>query len=137
MAARKITKWSSAAKVEIHRSCPFNFYNGPLERGVNYFVLALEQLGATTEYSREGHPNGFYIIFNAPQTIAEAVRRCGFFSVELEGEERWSLRINRAITEPERQSILSYAALAWTKTFGPILYSKERKYARTAERVPE
>src|SRR4051812_18125423 len=35
----------------------------PLEAGVNFFVLMLEQLGATTRFSCEGHPDGFYVVF--------------------------------------------------------------------------
>lgn len=56
-----------------------------LERDVNFFVLALEQLGARTLSSCAGHPFGFYIYFNASYRLAKQIRRCGYFNVELAG----------------------------------------------------
>jgi hypothetical protein len=132
---REIKSWAEAARLKLYRDSPCKTYTGLIESGVNYFVLALEQLGAVTQYSCEGHPNNFYILFSAPQEIAEDIRACGFFVVELEGPDTWSIRINRDIAESERKDILRFAAQAWTKKFGPLVYSQERKHAPLAELV--
>lgn len=136
MKQREIKTWAQAKRLRLHRTSPCGLYTGCIEPGVNYFVLALEQLGASTEYSCEGHPNSFYVVFESTQQTAERIRSCGFFAVELEGENRWSLRINRDIDDTERQLILQYAAKAWTKRFGPIIYSKEYSHAPLRVVVP-
>lgn len=80
----------------------------------------LEQLGARTAYSCEGHPNSFYVAFEAPMRVAEKILACGYFTVELEGHNHWSLRINRPVDERERLSILRGAAAAWEQKLGPL-----------------
>jgi hypothetical protein len=132
---REIKSWVAAARLKLYRDSPCGTYTGLIESGVNYFVLALEQLGAVTQYSCEGHPNNFYLMFSAPQNVAEEIKACGFFVIELEGSDTWSLRINRDITESERKAILRFAAQEWTKKFGPVVYSQERKYAPLSELV--
>lgn len=100
-----------------------------LEDGVNFFVAMLEKLGAKTEFSCEGHPTGFYIVFYAPVALAQKLVHCGFFNVELERygtmagvnkkHKRWSLRLGPHIcTEGDRQTVLSFAANAWVRSFG-------------------
>lgn len=132
---RTIKSWAQANRLTLHRTSPCGTYSGVIDRGVNYFVLALEQLGAQPEYSCEGHPNSFYVLFSAPQSVAEAIRARGFFAVELEGEDRWSIRISRNVTEDDRRQILKHAARVWTTYFGPIHYSQERKHAQFSELV--
>lgn len=44
-----------------------------LEPGVNFFVEWLEAEGATTYYSCEGHPNGFYLVFSADVRLARSI----------------------------------------------------------------
>jgi hypothetical protein len=86
----------------------------------------LEQIGASPQYSCEGHPDGFYVLFSAPIDIAVDVRNCGYFNVELEGEAHscehlWSIRLNHEkLTDNERQNILRWAANKWASKFGPI-----------------
>lgn len=126
---RLITTWRQAAKLKIHRTDSSQIYRGLIDPGVNYFVLMLEQLGARTEYSCEGHPNNFYVLFNAPYSVALAVANAGYFTVEIEDRGQWSMRMRPVETDEERCRILKYAADAWTKTFGPIYYTPERKYA--------
>ncbi|NDC55271.1 MAG: hypothetical protein EBZ69_00290 [Alphaproteobacteria bacterium] len=111
-----------------------------LEPGVKFFILMLEKLGAVTEWSCEGRPQGFYIVFSAPLDVAKKIHRCGFFSVELEGgttngQTRWSLRAHHVHDEQERQMVLRWAATAWANTFGPLtVYSdkpvKKKKHAQ-------
>lgn len=105
-----------------------------LEPGVNYFVAMLEQLGCYTEWSCEGHPKGFYIVFVASYELALSIKGCGFFSVEIEGECRWSLRRHGADnlrqTEEQKTQALEWAAKAWEKSLGPLKPSKVLKWPR-------
>jgi hypothetical protein len=138
--ARKITTWNAARKLKIYRRDPFGFYAGALEPGVNFFVLMLEQLGAITEFSCEGHPTNFYVVFSAAPDIAYAIRRCGFFNVEVEGENRWSIRMygNAPTTLKQRDNVLKLAAISWVRTFGPLLYLKEHSgYPEGNSAVPQ
>ena len=119
-----IKTWNDAKKVVVRRVDLFG-QQCELERGVNFFVLMLEKLGAVTEWSCEGHPSGFYIVFNAPLAVAQKIHSCGFFTVELEGgiterNPRWSIRASRVDTERERRMVLRWAADSWFKTFGSI-----------------
>lgn len=120
---REINTWRQAAALKLYReSYMFNQMEA-LDPGVNFFVLMLEKLGAKTAFSCEGHPNNFYVTFFAPMSVAHSILRCGFFSVELEGSNYWSIRINRSINEQERIKVLTWAAEAWKKEFGPITYA--------------
>lgn len=97
-------------------------------------MLMLEQLGATTHYSCEGHPNSFYVEFKAPMALAERIVKCGYLIVELEGNNLWSLRINRSIDELERQEVLRGAAAAWDRFLGPLECLARPTKARTKHR---
>jgi hypothetical protein len=96
-----------------------------LDPGVNYFVLMLEQLGAVTHYSCEGHPSfnkpgSFYVLFTAPMSLALKLQACGFFNVELEGKNRWSIR--RTFDDIiQKEGCLRFAALQWRDHFGRII----------------
>lgn len=120
--------WDYAAKLRIYRSSPCGTYSGLLEPGVNFFVLMLEQLGARTEYSCEGHPDGFYVVFAAAMPIARKIHACGYFNVEIERNGRWSLRLRNGIDEHERQLILRGAANNWEKNLGCL----DRRRAKQA-----
>lgn len=96
-----------------------------LDQGVNYFVLMLEQLGAVTHFSCEGHPSfnqpgSFYVLFTAPMSLALKLQACGFFSVELEGKNRWSIRRTFA-DSIQKEGCLRFAALQWRDHFGRII----------------
>lgn len=87
-----------------------------LERGVNYFVLALERMGATTMWSCEGHPTGFYIVFHANYSLAFAIHLAGYFRVEVERRLNcFSIRLpsQSACNEKSRRQCLRGAAAAW------------------------
>lgn len=104
----------------------------PLEDGVNFFVLMLEQIGCETRFSCEGHPAGFYVVFRGGIDTAREVVRCGFLGVEVMPEEdayRLSLRGNEAgirenFGEPwsdaHRVRCLRHAAAAWVGAFGEL-----------------
>jgi hypothetical protein len=120
--------WDRAAKLELWRSSPYPWPTPPekLELGVNYFIAMLEQLGAKTTFSCEGHPNGFYVSFAAPYMTALKVEECGYFAVEIEGKNRWSIRINREETKNGLIDCLRWASTAWEKRLGPLDWKKIR-----------
>jgi len=117
--------WDIACRLELDRTSPCKTYTGPIDPGVNYFVLMLEQLGAKTSYSCEGHqpnyskePFSFYISFSAPLRVALMVRECGFFAVELEGKNLWSLR--RTFNDiAAKETCFRLAADCWENCLGP------------------
>lgn len=86
-----------------------------LERGVNYFVLELEKMGAVTRYSCEGHPTGFYITFTCPYRVAVAIEAMGYFRVEVEGPRYFSIRLPSvgSATEYDKRHTLRLASIAW------------------------
>ena len=89
-----------------------------LEPGVNFFVMALENLGATTYFSCEGHPTGFYIAVKAPYKLMCKVEACGFFHVEISRSTgapvNFCIRLREGIDSIEtRDEILRWAATAW------------------------
>jgi hypothetical protein len=98
-----------------------------LERGVNYFVTALEKLGAKTTYSCEGHPKGFYIVFQGTYDLAHAIANAGYFQVEIErGRGEFSLRLmsnevghGPTWDEKAKRECLRWASEAWEKAFFP------------------
>lgn len=89
----------------------------------------LEALGARTEFSCEGHPDGFYIVFYGPISLAQTLVYCGFFRVELEGRTgasgdiyRWSVRLGTHMhSEEEKEKVLEWAANSWRRHFGDII----------------
>lgn len=102
-----------------------------IDPGVNFFVLALEALGAVPKFSCEGHPTGFYVLFEAPYELALDIRNAGYFSVEVEGPGSWSIRktcaefLGSLHTEKEKASLLRAAAEAWLHHFGDRLASPQ------------
>ncbi|MDO8415188.1 MAG: hypothetical protein Q7S87_03130 [Agitococcus sp.] len=104
-----------------------------LDPGVNFFVLALEALGATTRFSCEGHPYGFYVAFDADYDLAREISRAGFFTIEISGNgiDEWVMRksgteanpLKRAngYTEADKARTLRWAAEAWVSCFGQRL----------------
>jgi hypothetical protein len=142
--------WDRAAVVPVIRQSPCGLYGGDLEPGVKFFVLMLEQLGAITEYSCEGHPleedsagedvglGYFYIVFHATQELAREIHSCGFFSVEIERCGRWSLRTSFS-TKNNQQAHLRWAAEAWEKNFGKLKLSRgltaAARRAKTRKRI--
>lgn len=79
--------WAAACKLTVRRDAwkPEGEY---LEPGVMLFVLLLQLLGAKPHYSCEGHPFGFYIVFDSSEKIARLVESFGFFSTELSNTPR-------------------------------------------------
>lgn len=121
---KELMVWDRASQMQLWRCDPFGTYPGLIDSGVNYFVLMLEQLGAKTEFSCSGHPdrpNQFYIIFKAPLKLVKKIRDCGFFTVELEDCDRWSLRTRNIKDDLDRKTFLRLAANNWERHLGPLL----------------
>lgn len=108
--------WDEAYKLKVYRGGEL------LDRGVNFFVLMLDQLGFQTSYSCEGHPGGFYITFHAPYEGALQVKRRGYFSVEIEEEGYWSIR-HEEHQGSNKTDAMRWAAGAWENGFGPLDFS--------------
>lgn len=108
--------WDEAYDLKVYRG------GEKLDPGVNYFVLMLDQLGLETRYSCEGHPAGFYITFVAPYSEALEIEKRGFFTVEIEGKNYWSLRWYGGDGEPTRgkTDALRWAANTWEDSLGPL-----------------
>lgn len=118
MARGRYTKkniWDEMAKLEVYRD------GEKLDPGVNYFVFMLDQMGLRTLYSCEGHPGGFYVTFVAPYETALKIKNAGFFSVEIEGENYWSIRRHMPV-EDEREVVdaMRWATDSWEKRLGPL-----------------
>jgi hypothetical protein len=132
MMPRRKNPWDAAKSRTVIRGN--HLYDpGPIEPGVKFFVLMLEQLGCTTVWSCEGHPAGFHITFRGPPEIARAIVMCGYFAVAIEdditanGRNGYQLNLveyeNRAAYWPDRKpwddeqriEILRKAATAWVK----------------------
>jgi hypothetical protein len=101
----------------------------PLEPGVKFFVLFLECMGARTTFSCQGHPFGWYLIFQAPVETACQITKCGFFSVHLESSSpdclQWALRLTgnehghgMDWNHKTKERCLTWAADAWYKNLG-------------------
>ena len=75
--------WDNARKKTIYRRNPHTRKMEALENDVNFFVLALESVGARCRYSCAGHPFGFYVDFVTTSKIAFDIAKAGFFTVEL------------------------------------------------------
>jgi hypothetical protein len=92
MAKPKIlnSQWDHACVQKVYRKDIFG-QEHLLEPGVNYFVLKLEDLGARTLFSCEGHPRDFYILMEADYQLALVIARCGFFNVAIAGSSFASL----------------------------------------------
>lgn len=120
---RRITLQRPNTMEAMFQSAPGPIPKCTLERGVNYFILALERLGAATYWSCEGHPTGFYIVFQGSYDIAVQIQRAGFFHVEVEGEfGKFSIRLSdrSSKTSRSKNQCLRWAAKAWeTKLFAP------------------
>jgi hypothetical protein len=116
----EINTWKQAAKLKLQRVSPITGQLEKLERGVNFFVLMIEKLGGITHFSCEGHPDGFYVLFTCSYRLAQRIKACGFFTVEIEGANRWSIRMNYPVIATQHRNVLTWAAESWNRSFGPI-----------------
>lgn len=132
-----ISSWKEAKKLNIHRGSPCGLYPvSKIDKGVNYFVLALEKLGCETLYSCEGHfsKNKYipqlYITFRAKRYAILCLKNMLFHIAVLEHDKskQYTIRIDFDNNKDKIQK-LTYLADQWNKILGPIKY-KEKKYER-------
>lgn len=120
------TAWDICARQQLTRPNANPSYER-LDPGVNFFVLALEAVGAVPRFSCEGHPKGFYVAFEATYELATEIHDGGFFRVEIEGPNYWSIRLpettglNGPYGDEDRIRVLRWAATAWGNLFGARL----------------
>jgi hypothetical protein len=113
--------WDRARRRLLKRRNALSREPQQLDRGVNYFVLQLERMGIRTEWSCEGHPAGFYISFYATYEQALRIKTHGYFTVEIERLDHWSMRFSRPHKSVrDRNFTLRLAAAAWEQAFGPL-----------------
>lgn len=116
--------WQKAKKLSLIKNSPCGLYCGkPLDKGVNYFILALEKLGCVTEYSCEGHFRSrhhipqLYISFVIPdkRTINKIkknlIRPCKLYH---EYKNTYTLRINFKNPEHKIKTLTKLSQL-WEK----------------------
>jgi hypothetical protein len=59
-------------------------------------------------------------MFEAPLKLALKLRACGFFNLELEGKNLWSIRTRQFQDDAERAQFLRMAANQWETKLGPL-----------------
>jgi hypothetical protein len=125
----RLNPWDAAKKIKVlRRAAPYPLAD--LEPGVKFFVLMLEQLGAATLYSCEGHPRGFYVRFSCSYETALRISACGYFAVEICGSNIWTMRISesqRVQSQRRKAQLLRRAATAWESKLGKLKVGHRHK----------
>lgn len=113
--------WDDAKKFQLVRY-DYRSEGEVIDPGVNFFVLALEHLGARPEYSCEGHPQGFYIAFHASHDLVRRIDGIDdFFRVEVSSRggyrpNFWAIRAPYGYnTERGKRYHLRKIAKLWQK----------------------
>lgn len=118
----KSSPWQVAKKLSLIRSSPCGLYSKEkIDKGVNYFILALEKMGCLTEYSCEGHfrrkhqmPQ-FYMVFVVPnKRVINKIKKILFKPCRLyhEYSNTYILRIDFKNLE-HKNKILSKLSKLW------------------------
>jgi hypothetical protein len=100
-----------------------------LDKGVNYFILALEKLGCKTNYSCEGHFSKkhyipqLYISFSSKKNLSNTVKNIlsDIAKLEHDGKDEYTLRIDFKNNKDKIQK-LTKLTKQWNKILGPIKY---------------
>jgi hypothetical protein len=113
------TPFDQARLNRLHVSDTLTGEEVTLDPEVNFFVKALESIGAKVLFSCGGHPNGFYISFEASYEIAHSIQGCGFFDVSIAGENVWRIDLGRNdcdyLTKSRRNALLRSTADIWVR----------------------
>jgi len=129
--------WDCAKNIKVYRGG--NGYPvADLEGGVKFFVLMLEQIGATTIHSCEGHPRGFYVSFRCSYDTALSISSCGYFNVAIVQANTWTIRLaERLVTSARvKAQYLSEAARSWEEKLGKLKLPHEvGEPTKTAKRI--
>lgn len=120
--------WDRACRLKLVRVNPVFRDSEVLDRGANFFVLALEALGATTRFCCEGHPTGFYVAFESSYELAQEINSAGYFTVEISGPNQWVMRKTllecqegQVYSGNEKLATLRAASDRWVDRFGDRL----------------
>jgi hypothetical protein len=119
--------WDQARTQRLYRmpGYPWPTKKQKLDRGVNYFVLALEQAGATPRFSCEGHPLGFYVTFHADYALAQKIASAGFLDIAISRSGGWRASFPTEgawKNEREKRRTLRWTAETWERVLGPLRY---------------
>jgi hypothetical protein len=158
-----ILYWDLAHRLDVARESPDEFGNGPiykmaqLDGGIKFFILALEELGAKTRYSCEGHPYGAYVAFDAPVRLIRSIHFTNTFTLVADLNE---MRLDgmcdcamyadhkrhrtgqdaalwaEAYTEEMRVDFLRQAADQWMRRFGYRLPKLRQQLEALAAQIP-
>lgn len=131
-----LNAWDEAKKIKLFRHSPYHdpkYFKGiETDAGVNFFVLMIEKLGGETQWSCEGHPDGFYIVFKGEYDLARALASAygGFdiivmdelnkFGIYLRDTNLSNKNIKKADREKLKQYSLRHAAMMWEESFGSL-----------------
>jgi hypothetical protein len=126
-----VCSWQDAKRLNVSRHSPCGLYPmSVLDKGVNYFILALEKLGCKTMYSCEGHffskkhyiPQ-LYISFSSKKTQVLQLKNMLYNIAKLEHDckDEYTLRIDFKNNKDKIQK-LTKLAKQWNKILGPIKY---------------
>jgi hypothetical protein len=109
--------WDDYCKKTITRCSSLTGKPETLDKGVNFFVEALEAAGAIPRFSCEGHPKGFYVMFLGDYELALRLLKCRYFKVEVEGTNYWSIRLQLTTRAhlARKNQVLRAAAESWVK----------------------
>jgi hypothetical protein len=125
-----VCSWQDAKRLNVSRRSPCGLYPmSTLDKGVNYFILALEKLGCKTMYSCEGHFSKkhyipqLYISFSSKKTQVVRLKNMLYNIAKLEhdGKNQLVLRIDFKNNKDKKQK-LTRLAKQWNEELGPIKY---------------
>lgn len=125
-----ISSWQDAKRLNVSRGSPCGLYPvSALDKGVNYFILALEKLGCETLYSCEGHfgKNKYvpqlYITFIAKRYAILCLKNMLFNIITLEQDKikEYTIRVDFKNSKDKIQK-LTKLSKQWNKELGPIKY---------------
>lgn len=125
-----ISSWKEGKKINIYRRSPCGLYPlDKIDKGVNYFVLALEHLGCETFYSCEGHFNKknytpqLYISFSCEKSVIAIIKKMLFDTITLEhnSNNEYTIRIDFDNYQDKVQK-LNFLSTKWNQIIGDIIY---------------
>jgi hypothetical protein len=150
----RILYWDLAHRLDVARESPREWGPEPiykmaqLEGGIKFFILALEELGATTKYSCEGHPTNAYVSFNAPSRLAKEIELTGTFFCKVFQDNPTEDKCDCAMyaippgqrhesyTEEMRVKFLRESAAVWMREFGDRLPKLRKQLEDLAAQIP-
>lgn len=125
-----VCSWQNAKRLNVSRRSPCGGYPmSIIDKGVNYFILALEKIGCKTMYSCEGHFSKkhyipqLYISFSLKKSQVVHLKNILYNIAKLEhdGKDEYTLRIDFKNSKDKKEK-LTKLSKQWNKVLGPIKY---------------